>query len=212
MQRLLLIIILALFFDRLIGPVGTGKVRTDKIMKLPALKGLLFVAVFLRLVVILPVCYAQEAVIARGDGILVTEADVQGMRKATKEWFRPTRKALEEATVRIVLFAREAEAEKISCPEAREMDGFARRLQLADCYINEKLNRVDLLPGAIESYYLVNWRDFVDPKTGEMLKLDDQLRAVIRKHILTAKRKIFTRQEYKRLCQKYQVTFVAGNS
>ena len=147
---------------------------------------------------------AMNQIVARGEGIVVTEADLAEMRKAALPFFVPTRKALVEATVRTVLFAREAEEEGIACKVAAGLNGFARKLALSRCYIRNRLQGARLLKGAILSYYRVHWRQFVDEK-GRDLPLDECLKKQIRGRILAAKRPIIEEAEYRRLCRKFSV-------
>lgn len=160
------------------------------------------------LLVIAAFAAAGEAptVVARGDdGLVVTSADMGAMRKATPGYM-PTREALVEATVRTVLFAREAEA--IRCVRAADKSGFARTLALSQCYLRSRLEQLPLLPGSIESYFRAHWRQFVDAD-GKVEALTDDYRRQIRAWILQAKKKEFAQQEYKRLCQKYHLVITA---
>jgi len=145
-------------------------------------------------------------VVARGDdGIEVTTADLGAMR-ATAPDFVPTRKALVEATVRTVLFAREAEA--VRCPRAADKTGFARRLALSKCYLRYRLEQQKLLPGAVESYFRAHWRHYTDAE-GKLKNLDKTTQHQIRARILRAKQRDFATLEYKRLCQKYHLVITA---
>jgi len=161
-------------------------------------------AVFILVMVMAVAVFAAEPpqVVARGDdGIEVTAADLGAMR-ATAPDFVPTRKALVEATVRTVLFARESVP--VSCAAAAEKSGFARRLALADCYLQNRLERYKLLPGAVESYFRAQWRQYTDVE-GKLKNLDETTQRQIRARILRAKQKDFATLEYERLCQKYHL-------
>ena len=171
-----------------------------------------FTSILIAMIMVVPAFGGQEKVVARGDGIVVTEADVKAMQGVVRENFRPTRKALVDGTVRSVLFAGEALSEGILCPPAAEAEGFARTLLLADCYFRDRLSAMKLKEGAVESFYRVNWKRFTVNKGGDLHELDDDLREIIRKRILTAKRKIFIKQEFRRLCVKFNVVFAEDGS
>ena len=150
-------------------------------------------------------------VVARGDGgLVVTAADLGAMRASTPR-FMPTREALVRGTVRVVLFAREAEA--IRCKRAAEKTGFARKLALSRCYLRQRLEQLELLPGAVESFFRAHWQRFVDAD-GRVEALNDDYRRQIRAWILQAKQKEFAKLEYERLCQKYHlvITDEAGSA
>lgn len=171
-----------------------------------------FLSFMIAMMVVIPAFGSQEKVVARGDGIVVTEADVKAMQGMVKENFKPTRKALVDGTVRCILFAGEALREGISCPPAAEAEGFAHTLRLADCYFRDRLAAMELKDGAVESFYRVNWKRFTINKDGDPHELDDNLRTIIRERILTAKRKIFIKQEFNRLCLKFNVVFAENGS
>jgi hypothetical protein len=144
-------------------------------------------------------------VVARGDGgLVVTGADMGAMRASTPN-FQPTREALVRGTVRTVLFAREAEA--VRCVGAADKQGFDRQLALSRCYLRDRLEQVVLLPGSIESYFRVHWRQFVDAD-GKVEVLNDDYRRQIRVWILQAKQRDFAKLEYERLCQKYHLVII----
>lgn len=149
-------------------------------------------------------------IMARGDGIEVTDVEVKAMQNAFGG--RPTRRGLLEGTVKMALFAEEALEEKITCPAAAEVAGFKRTIALANCYLYARLDSLDVRDGAVESYYRAYWRRFANKETGALAELDADLRQQIRERILTAKKKHFGGREFKRLCKKYNIVFAENGS
>lgn len=155
----------------------------------------------------------QKGVVAQGDGITVTETEVMAMQGyADNQNFRPSRRALVKATVKTILFAEEALKRGMDCPGAAEKEAFDRTVLLAGCYLKTRLAEEDLIPGAVESFYRVNWRSFWDEDKGDLLKLDADLKKRIEERIRAARKGIFIRQEYKRLCKKYNVVLFINGS
>jgi len=163
-----------------------------------------FVVVFL-MVVLGGVGPALAGVVAKGEGVIVTTEDMAAMEKASPPFFTPTRKALIEATVRTLLFAKEAEARDVPCEGSLGKQGFDRAMALSRCYLKERLDQVGLKQGAVVSYYRAHEKMFLD-KNGDPVPLDERLREIIRARILRAKAPIFARSEYRRLVNKYKVT------
>jgi len=170
-----------------------------------------FLSILIAMIMVMPAFGSQEKVVAQGDGIVVTEADVRAMRAMDEGHITPTRKALVEGTVRVMLFAREADKQEIDCPPAEGTEGFARTMAMAGCYMLQRLKKMELVAGAEESFYRANWKRFQDRKTGDVRSLED-VKAGIRQHILLAKKKYFFRQEFKELCQKYNVVLTGSGS
>jgi len=154
----------------------------------------------------------MDKVLARGQGVEVTDSDVKAMKRIAGGGGHPTAKALVEGTLRMELFAAEARREGLPCPAAEEKKGFDQVFALAQCYMEAKLAAMTVKDDAVESYYRVYWRRFIDKKNGELQELDDGLQEKIRERILAAKKKNFGLQEYSRLCKKYNVVFVRDGS
>jgi hypothetical protein len=144
------------------------------------------------------------AVLARGEGIVVTSEDMAAMRKMAPPFFTPTKEALLRATIRTILFAKEADVQEVPCDEAYGKEGFDYTYALSLCYLRERLLQVGLMPGAVESYYRVHQRQFIG-EDGSPMPLDEALESRIRLKILRAKTPIFRLQEYERLLRKYKV-------
>lgn len=156
---------------------------------------------------------ASRNIVAHGDGFVVTSKEVKAMRAAfANGGFQPSSKGLLEGTVKIVLFAKQALREGFDCPSVSKSTGFSRTIALSNCYLRTRLGELDVGSKAVESYYRANWRRFVDKKTGELHPFDSALQERIKKRILTAKKKNFGRQEFKRLCKEYNVVFGENGS
>jgi len=152
-------------------------------------------------------------VVARGDGLEVTGSEVNALRQhLSKVALKPSRRSLVDLAVQNELFAREAIREKLVCPRSAEVKGLSRTVMLARCYLDNRLDHLGLIPGAVESYYRANWHDFRDKKTGKLLSLDADRRQWIKKRIVTAKKKKLAKEEFKALCKKYNVVFSDGGS
>ncbi len=149
-------------------------------------------------------------VVARGDGVVVTVAEVNAMRNVYGG--HPTNRGLLEGTVKMVLFAKEALEEKIACPAVADVAGFEQTITLANCYIQSRLDSMDVRDDAVESYYRAYWQRFVNKKTGELDELDADLRQRIMEQILTVKKKHFGNREFMRLCEKYNIIFTKNGS
>lgn len=144
------------------------------------------------------------AVIASGEGIVVTSEDMAAMQKIAPPFFTPTKEALRDATIRTVLFAKEADVQEVPCDEAYGKEGFDYTYALSLCYLRERLVQVGLMPGAVESYYRVHQSQFIG-EDGSPMPLDETLKRRIRIKILRAKVPIFRLKEYDRLFGKYKV-------
>ncbi|MFZ0451053.1 MAG: hypothetical protein WAL98_17590 [Desulfatiglandaceae bacterium] len=147
---------------------------------------------------------AFAAVLAKGEGIVVTSDDMAAMRKLAPAFFTPTKKALLDATIRTMLFAKEADVQEVPCEDAYGKEGFDYTFALSHCYLRERLVQVGVMPGAVESYYRVHQREFIGAD-GSPKPLDETLERRIRIKILKAKVPIFRLQEYERLAKKYKV-------
>ncbi len=154
----------------------------------------------------------SERIVARGDGIKVTAADMAAMKKASKQAGQPSEKALVDGTLRMKLFAAEARKEGLECPAAADKGGFDQDIALARCYLEACLAVLTLRDEAVESYYRANWQKFVDKKDGELQDIDADLRKIIGERILAAKKMNFGLQEYNRLCEKYHIVFADNGS
>lgn len=151
-------------------------------------------------------------VVARGDGIEITTAEVAVMKKTVGQSAHPSAKALVEGTVRMKLYAVEARKGGVECPAAVDKSGFAQDIVLAGCYLDARLAALSLRDEVIESYYRAFWQRYVDKKDGELRDLDAELRQEISERILAAKKMNFGLQEYNRLCEKYHIVFPANGS
>jgi len=167
---------------------------------------------FVLLAVVIAFGSQGTSVVAHGDGIEVTSAEVKAMRQFAKGAFKPSSKALVDGAVKNVLFAHEALQQDLACPRADEAEGFVRTVLLAKCYLDARLKTAGLRDGAVESYYRANWRDFVDKQTGKLLELDADMRQRIEERILAVKRKAFATREFGKLCKKYHVIFAVNGS
>jgi len=165
-------------------------------MKAPAL-----VAVIGLLIAAAP---ASGAVVAKGEGVVVTTEDVAGMQTTTPPTFKPTKDALVKATIKTVLFAKEAAAEEVPCEEANDKEGFDKTLALSECYLRGTLMLKGLKPGSVVSYYRAHPEYFRGPD-GKLLPLSDYRKEKIELGILKAKAPIFSENEFKRLFEKYKV-------
>jgi len=156
---------------------------------------------------------SEAQIVARGDGLEVTSAEVNALRQHLgKALLKPNRKALVDLAVQNELFAREAVQRKLDCPRSAEVEGLSRKVMLAKCYLDDRLKHLGLMPGAVESYYRANWNDFKDRETGKLPELDAGRRRWIKERILAAKKKKFAKEEFKALCRKYNVVFTDGGS
>lgn len=160
------------------------------------------IAAVLTLLTATPSAFA--AVIAKGDGVVVTSEDMAAMRKIAPPFFTPTKKALLDATIRTILFAKEADVQEVPCDWAFGKEGFDYTYALSQCYLSERLKEEGLMPGAVESYYRVHQKLFSGAE-GSPMPLDETLERRIRIKILRAKAPIFRLQEYERLFRKYKV-------
>jgi ribosomal protein L20 len=152
-------------------------------------------------------------VVARGEGLEVTSAEVNALRQRLgKALLKPNRKALVDLAVQNELFAREAVRRGLDCPQAAKAEGFSRKVMLAKCYLDHRLEHLGLMDGAVESYYRANWHDFRNRETGKLQELDADRRRWIEERILAAKKKKFAKEEFKSLCRKYNVIFTDGGS
>jgi len=156
------------------------------------------------LILLIVTASATAAVIAKGEGVVVTSENMGAMRKIAPPFFTPTKKALLDATIRTILFAKEADVQEVPCDEAYGKEGFDYTYALSLCYLRERLLQEGLMPGAVESYYRVHQRQFTG-QDGSPMPLDEALENRIRLKILRAKTPIFRLQEYERLFKKYRV-------
>lgn len=177
------------------------------------LKTLIFGSVIILSLVACSVGIAGAQVVARGDGVVVTSAEVNTLRQHLgKVAYKPNRKSLVDLAVQNELFAREAVSKNLVCPRSAEVEGFSRKVLLASCYLDDRLEHAGLMSGAVESYYWAHWHDFKDKKTGKLLELDARLRRLIKKRIMAAKKKKIANEEFKLLCKKYNVVFTGSGS
>ena len=164
-----------------------------------------FVVVFLMVVVLGGAVPVLAGVVAKGEGIIITTEEIAAMKKAFPPFFIPTRKALVEATVRTILFAKEAESRDLPCKGSLGRQGFDRAMALSRCYLKERLDQIGLKQGAVVSYYRAHEKMFLD-QNGDLMPLDKRLREMIQARLLQAKAPIFAHSEYRRLVEKYKVT------
>ncbi len=153
----------------------------------------------------------KAKIVAKGDGIVVTEVDVKEMKRYIPRFIIPTERSLEKMTVCTVVMAKAAQAERIKCEQAEVTTGFEQLYSLSRCYLKQKLEEMRLKKGAVESYYLAHWRRFLD-ENGKLRPLDEKMRQRIRKLIVRAKAGRFSRQLCKQLMQKYRVRWCEGGS
>ena len=154
----------------------------------------------------------SERIVARGDGITVTSADLVAMKKTVKQSAPPSGQALVEGTLRVKLFAQEARREGVDCPVVVDKSGFEEDIALAGCYLQVRLDALTTDDEAVESYYRAFWRRFVNKKDGKLQELDAGLQKKIRSIVLAAKKNNFGLEEYGRLCKKYDIVFVHNGS
>jgi hypothetical protein len=147
---------------------------------------------------------AFGAVVARGEGVVVTTEDVAAMLKSTPPSVKPTKDALIEATIRTVLFAKEATVEEVPCEEAYDKQGFDKTVVLSECYLRDALMLKGLMAGSVVSYYRAHPEYFRGPD-GKLLPLNDYRKKKIELGILKAKAPIFSQKEFRRLFEKYKV-------
>jgi len=152
----------------------------------------------------------SAAVVAKGEGVVVTTEDMAAMRKIAPPFFTPTKEALLRATIRTVLFAKQADLQEVSCEEAYGKDGFEYTFALSRCYLRQRLKKEGLMPGAAESYYRAHRGLFLDAD-GKQMPFDKTLERRIRIKILTAKAPIVRLKEYERLFKAYKVE-ICGDS
>ncbi len=169
----------------------------------------LFLAVLVLVFGTFSVSAAQ--IVARGEGVKVSDAEVNALRQHLgKAVLKPSRKALIDLAVQTELFAKEAIRNKLNCPRSAEVKGLSRTVLLAKCYLDDRLEHLGLIPGAVESYYLAKWADFKDKKSGKLPELDGERRQWIKKRILASKKKKLAKEEFTLLCKKYNVIFTDG--
>jgi hypothetical protein len=161
-------------------------------------------ALFAVIGLLLAAAPAFGAVVARGEGIVVTSEDVAAMQKATPPNVKPTKEALIQATIKTVLFAKEGAAEEVPCEEANDKEGFDKTMALSECYLRGTLMLKGLMPGSVVSYYRAHPEYFRGPD-GKLLPLNDYRKRKIELGILKAKAPIFTQNEFQRLFEKYKV-------
>jgi len=161
-------------------------------------------ALFALIAVLIAAVPALGAVVAKGEGVVVTSEDVAAMLESTSPDFTPTKDALVKATIKTVLFAKEAVDEEFPCEEVYGKEGFKKILTLSQCYIRGVLALKGLMPGSVESYYRAH-PEFFKGKGGKLIPLDDDMKKKIELGILKTKAPIFARNEFQRLFQKYKV-------
>lgn len=100
---------------------------------------------------------SEPAIVAEGkDGFRVTEKDVQELMDffTTHTMFQTTEKEYRRYTVQTFLFAKEAERLGLAAGEQPlPEDPVARRLALANVYVEHRLQNLKLEPEAVQSYY-----------------------------------------------------------
>jgi hypothetical protein len=161
-------------------------------------------ALFVVLGLLIAAAPAFGAVVAKGEGIVVTTEDVAGMQNTTPSNVKPTKDALVKATVKTVLFAKEAVAEEVPCKEADDKEGFDKTVALSECYLRGTLMLKGLMPGSVDSYYRAH-PEYFKGADGKLLPLNDYRKEKIELGILKAKAPIFSENEFRRLFEKYKV-------
>lgn len=150
-------------------------------------------------------------VVARGDGFVVTTADMERVREVLKaKNYETVPSGYRNTVLEIRLFAKEAEAMGLEVSiEGGVGDAFDRETALAQAYFSQMMEDYPLEKGAVETYRLANPDKFQyydeAAKSYQIKPLDEALRKEIRNIILAAKMLKLRMEAFERLKKKYDV-------
>lgn len=157
---------------------------------------------------------SESTVLYKGDNFEFTKAELAKYR-GLKIDIKPTEEALKEFALLVELENLDYNSKKISCPELASIDedkvdegNVKYRYYKSVCYTRNYTDNYELTDGAVESFYRANWKKFVNK--GEMLPLNEELKKVIRKKIITHKLPVIRNEIRKSLMEKYNVRKCGG--
>ena len=144
----------------------------------------------------------ENEVIARGDGFVVTQKDVEALREKLHIPPFVSPKVLKKKVVYIKLFA--MEARKVGVAGQKDDD-----FEAAAKYKVWILRNYTVPDDAIESYYLSHYKEY-ESDNGTLMPLTDEERDRIRAKLLAAARRVIIEREIEKLKAKYHVVFLNG--
>jgi hypothetical protein len=160
---------------------------------------------------------SSGTVIAKGDGIVLTEKDVAELKEYfAKRQVHSTPEQYRRVALRYELFA--AEARKIglhtklkdganATGDSSSQISLERKKKLADVYTYHLMRQQELPENVIESYYYAHPEKFRTDSNGTSLKpLDEKLKSSIKMNIVTRKHNSIVKAAFEKLKKKYKVT------
>ncbi|MBF0099348.1 MAG: hypothetical protein HQK77_00420 [Desulfobacterales bacterium] len=164
------------------------------------------VMVLMLLCMMFTTCYAEDsAILAKGDGIVITKEDMEVLRSRYAKTFTTTEAEYCQALIRTKLFALAAKEKKVD-----QLPEFKMNLEqmineaLANYYVQRIIFEYQLSNETIESYYLSHTNEFTNDK-GELMPLDDQLKSQIKDIVMKLKQVQIIESEMEKLKKQYHI-------
>lgn len=156
------------------------------------------------------VAFSNDAdkVVAKGDGIVITQGEADLLKTRMQSYFKTSDTEYCRALIKMKLFSMEARENKMHLKKevAAELNQMMEQ-KLSAVYVDKMVEKYVMIPGTIESYYYSHADEFLD-KNGNVMPLNDKLRAKIRNKIMLRKKSELANTEMDRLLKKYNVDIV----